>query len=140
MKWRRTTTVLLLIALSCLITVSIIWSETEGRTDSDALERKLPMGPLRISSINPRYFTDDSGRAIYLTGSHTWNNFQDMGVGRLESFDYAAYLNFLRRYNHNFFRLWVWEQVAWFSPIPGKMLFSPMPFQRTGPGTLRRSQ
>ena len=103
--------------------------------DLNAWERKLPVGPLRTSPVNPRYFTDDSGRAIYLTGSHTWNNFQDMGIGRVEAFDYAAYLGFLRRHNHNFFRLWVWEQAAWFSPIPGKLLFSPLPYQRTGPGT-----
>jgi hypothetical protein len=34
---------------------------------------------LRVSSINPRYFTDDSGRAIYLTGSHTWAGLIDRG-------------------------------------------------------------
>ena len=34
-------------------------------------DSKFPMhGPLRVSPVNPRYFTDDSGRAIYLTGSH----------------------------------------------------------------------
>ena len=38
-----------------------------------------PRGPLRVCEANPRYFTDGSGRAIYLTGSHTWNNLQDMG-------------------------------------------------------------
>jgi hypothetical protein len=34
-------------------------------------------GVLRVHSDNPRYFTDDSGRAIYLTGAHTWANLQD---------------------------------------------------------------
>jgi hypothetical protein len=38
------------------------------------------MGPLRVHPDNPRYFTDGSGRAIYLTGSHTWANLQDTGV------------------------------------------------------------
>ena len=36
-------------------------------------------GPLRANPANPRYFTDGSGRAIFLTGSHTWANFQDFG-------------------------------------------------------------
>ena len=36
-------------------------------------------GPLRVSPTNPRYFTDNSGKAIYLTGSHTWSNLQDNG-------------------------------------------------------------
>ena len=31
-------------------------------------------GPLRRHPSNPRYFTDGSGKAIYLTGSHTWSN------------------------------------------------------------------
>jgi hypothetical protein len=35
-------------------------------------------GPLRVHPANPRYFTDDTGRAIYLTGSHTWANFQEI--------------------------------------------------------------
>ncbi len=34
-------------------------------------------GPLRVCPDNPRYFTDDSGRAIYLTGSHTWATLQE---------------------------------------------------------------
>ena len=35
-------------------------------------------GPLRRCPANPRYFTDDTGRAIYLSGSHTWAVFQDL--------------------------------------------------------------
>ena len=35
--------------------------------------------PLRVLSSNPRYFTDGSGKAVYLTGSHTWSNLQDSG-------------------------------------------------------------
>ena len=42
-------------------------------------------GPLVVSTRNPRYFThrdDPTGRAVYLTGSHIWNNLQDgMGPG-----------------------------------------------------------
>ena len=37
-------------------------------------------GPLRVHPENPRYFTDGSGRAVYLTGSHVWNNWQDQGI------------------------------------------------------------
>ena len=29
-------------------------------------------GVLRRNPLNPRYFTDDTGEAIYLSGSHTW--------------------------------------------------------------------
>ena len=64
-------------------------------------------GPLVVSARNPRYFTPasgpDAGRAVYLTGSHIWNNLQDgMGPGpegpdEPERMDYDAYLRFPQR-------------------------------------------
>src|SRR5262245_14165752 len=36
-------------------------------------------GPLRVHPKNPRYFADGSGKAVYLTGAHTWANLQDIG-------------------------------------------------------------
>jgi len=36
-------------------------------------------GPLRLHPANPRYFADRHGRAVYLTGSHTWDTLQDLG-------------------------------------------------------------
>jgi hypothetical protein len=36
---------------------------------------------LVVSEVNPRYFTVEGDReAVYLTGSHIWNNFHD-GLG-----------------------------------------------------------
>src|SRR4051794_9218585 len=79
--------------------------------------QRLP-GPLAVSRENPRYFTrrsDDPPRAVYLTGSHIWNNLHDgMGPGaiapsRPERADYGAYLDFLAARGHNFIRLWRWE-------------------------------
>jgi hypothetical protein len=78
-------------------------------------------GPLVVARANARYFTVASGntadrKAIYLTGSHIWNNFHDgMGPGTdcpetPEQLDYDAYLKFLKRHGHNFIRLWRWEQ------------------------------
>ncbi len=31
-------------------------------------------------------------------------------------------------------RLWVWEQTEWISTVERKVVFHPMPYQRTGPG------
>ncbi|MEZ8222351.1 hypothetical protein GG496_002521 [Candidatus Fervidibacteria bacterium JGI MDM2 JNZ-1-D12] len=63
-------------------------------------------GSLRVHPKNPRYFTDDGERAIYLTGSHTWSNLQDMGPSDPPpAFDFNAYLDFLVQHNHNFIRL-----------------------------------
>ena len=67
-------------------------------------------GPLYLRPQNSRYFTDASGRPVYLTGSHTWNNLQD--IGRTDPpvpFDFDEYLRFMRQHRHNFIRLWRWE-------------------------------
>lgn len=102
-------------------------------------------GPLVVSARNPRYFThrdDGTGRAVYLTGSHIWNNLQDgMGPGpeapdEPESVDFDAYLRFLTERGHNLIRLWRWEQFR--SQAAGgnyHLDMSPQPWARTGPGT-----
>ena len=91
-------------------------------------------GPLVVSTKNPRYFTDGSGRAVYLTGSHTWANFQDIGnIDPPPLFGYTAYLDFLRAKGHNFFRLWSWEQAKG-APWTQTVWFSPPVYKRTGPG------
>jgi hypothetical protein len=101
-------------------------------------------GPLVVSARNPRYFThrdDPTGRAVYLTGSHIWNNLQDgMGPGAdapdaPEPSDYDAYLRFLTERGHNFIRLWRWEQFR--SQAAGgnyHLDMAPQPWARTGPG------
>jgi concanavalin A-like lectin/glucanase superfamily protein/uncharacterized protein DUF6298/collagenase-like protein with putative collagen-binding domain len=93
------------------------------------------MGPLRIGTVNPRYFADPSGKAVLLTGSHTWCNFIDCGSSNPPpSFNYTAYLNFLVANHHNFFRLWRAENAKG-GEISDNFFFAPMPYQRTGPGT-----
>jgi hypothetical protein len=92
---------------------------------SDANHRPKPVrvadaapGPLVVSRANPRYFAvaSDAGRAVYLTGSHIWNNLHDgMGPGAgcaetSEQLGYGQYLDFLEEHGHNFIRLWRWEQ------------------------------
>jgi hypothetical protein len=99
-------------------------------------------GPLRVLSSNPRYFTDGSGRAIYLAGSHNWQNFQDSGHRLPTSqdpppaFDYDGYLDFLVSHHHNFFRMWRWETPKWTDAQPKGMVkyCRPHPWLRTGPG------
>jgi hypothetical protein len=92
------------------------------------------VGPLRVSRDNPRYFADPAGRIVYLTGSHTWDNLQDMGKGDPPAaFDFAGYLDVLQRYHHNFVRLWHWELSRY--AYGGVTLHcQPFPWPRTGPG------
>lgn len=102
----------------------------------------LATGPLRALKNNPRYFTDGSGKAIYLAGSHNWHNFEDNGHRLSDSqdpppkFDYNAYLDFLAAHHHNFFRLWRWEAPKWTDEQPkGAIKYcAPHPWLRTGPG------
>jgi len=66
--------------------------------------------PLRAHSSNHNYFADDSGNAVYLTGSHTWNDFQDWGTDDSpQPFDFAAYVKMLVSHHHNFTLLWQTE-------------------------------
>jgi Family of unknown function (DUF6298)/Putative collagen-binding domain of a collagenase len=91
-------------------------------------------GPLRVSKENPRYFTDGTGRAVLLTGSHVWSNLVDMGPSDPPPvFDFDAYLDRLCELNHNFIRLWTWELVTWkWKQVDAHV--APHPWARTGPG------
>ena len=101
-------------------------------------------GPLMVSKSNPRYFTVASApdqKAIYLTGSHIWNNFHDgMGPGTdcaetTEQLDWDDYLKFLKEHGHNFIRLWRWEHFKSQAAGGGYHLcMTPQPWLRTGPG------
>ncbi len=99
-----------------------------------------PEGTLRVSDVNPRYFTDDRGQAVYLTGSHTWNNLVDMGPSDPpEAFDFPAYIEWMKDYHHNFIRLWAWELLNWDTQgnreeEPEVHNVAPHPWMRTGPG------
>lgn len=91
------------------------------------------VGPLRVLASNPRYFTDGSGKAIYLAGSHTWANLVDQGTTDPPSiFDYTAFLDFLQAQNHNFFRLWTWTLPH--MNDPQRPYSTPQPWLRVGPG------
>jgi hypothetical protein len=48
-------------------------------------------------------------------------------------FNYTAYLDFLTAHNHNFFRLYAWEQAKWTAEITSDYWFSPGVYQRNGP-------
>jgi hypothetical protein len=96
-----------------------------------------PLQPLRPLTSNPRYFTDGRGRAVYLTGFHTWNNLVDRGeTSPPPRFDYERYLDRLHRYGHNFIRLWAWELPKY---VSGGTTWhtAPQPWLRSGPGTAR---
>ena len=108
---------------------------------SAAPEAQLaPAKLLRPSKVNPRYFTDGSGRPVYLTGSHVWWNLQgaqtwrvNCELGRVQPFDYGKYLDTLAAHGHNFIRLWRIELTQWHE-CGDEVRVAPQPWLRTGPG------
>lgn len=102
--------------------------------------RRAPIGagPLRRNPANPRYFTDASGKAIYLTGSHTWSNMMDRGTLHPPQvpFDNPAYMQWMVSENFNFMRLWTAEVTdsADTNDVDENVVAMPWKWMRTGPG------
>lgn len=97
------------------------------------------MGPLAVSSQNPRYFQNTATKeVVYLTGSHTWANLVDIGPSDPPpQFDFGKYINWMASLNHNFMRMWTWELVTWDTKANGEgkhHTAAPQPYARTGPG------
>jgi hypothetical protein len=126
----------------------VMGSPAQTRTTADG--PIAAAGPLRGHPANPRYFTDGSThadgtlKAVFLTGSHTWNNLVDMGRSDPpERFDFDAYLRFLSQHGHNFIRLWAWDSTMWDTRANGRLgkdfvhVVAPQPWLRTGPGAGR---
>src|SRR5262245_46684440 len=97
-------------------------------------------GPLRVHPTNPHYFTDGSGKAVYLTGSHTWNTLQDWGTNdAIRPLDFPAFVTMLQKHNHNFTLIWMTElptfrKLPTTASSPPDFSVTPHPWQRTGPG------
>jgi inosine-uridine nucleoside N-ribohydrolase len=112
------------------------------RASSASLVKDQANGPLRVHPDNPRYFADNSGKAILLAGSHTWPNLVDMGPSDPPpAFDFDAHLAWLKGYGHNFTRGWTWEPTRWNTTAMKNEAWrnadhhvGPHPWQRTGPG------
>jgi hypothetical protein len=102
-----------------------------------AVASAFASGPLRVSDQAAWGFVDQSGRPVYLVGSHTWNNIVDMDAQwPPRRFDYPRYLDFLATHHFNLTRLWTWEVPAPDSErYPRRQVAAPLPWLRTGPGS-----
>ncbi len=94
------------------------------------------MGPLQVLSTNPHYFTDGSGKAILLAGSHTWSDFQDTNQSATPAaMDFTAYVAFLKAHAQNVTILWRKDLPTYCNWGPGgTWRMVPFPWLRTGPG------
>jgi hypothetical protein len=91
---------------------------------------------LRALPANPHYFTDASGKAILLTGSQSWDSFQDTDQSSNPApVDFTAYVNFLKAHGHNCTILWKKDLPTYFNwGAGGVWHMAPHPWSRTGPG------
>ena len=94
-------------------------------------------GPLRPSARNPRYFTDDRDRAIYLTGSHTWANLVDIRFEDDPRFDYERVPGLDAGQSPQFYaHVVVAPRTLRRSPwTTREVIVEPVPYLRTGPGS-----
>jgi hypothetical protein len=124
------------------------WAGPPGEKVLDAsLDRLLKAvsfrpitAPLRALASNPNYFSDGTGKAIYLTGSHTWNTLQDWGTSdSIQPLDFQAFVRMLVAHHHNFTLLWTTELPTFrglptTKEAPPDFSVAPHPWKRTGPG------
>ena len=125
-------------ALACL-GLALACASVPAAASDGLAPRAAPDRTLRVLPSNPRYFTNGSGRAVYLTGSHVWWNLAGDQTWDFclhdpaTAFTYDEYLRDLVRHGHNFVRLWAYELVRWSSC--GRIVSLDLhPWRRTGPG------
>ena len=90
---------------------------------------KAEASPLKVHPANPRYFYDDSGKPIYMAGSHTWYILHEEGHA-VNKERITSYLDWLHSFGHNYTRVW----TNWFYLKNSKGPQKPWPYLRTGPG------
>ena len=103
-------------------------------TSVPTVTRPGAAGPLRILASNPRYFTDGSGKPVFLA-AHSGCPFISQDGWGAE----AISIDVLLSRNENLCRAWVWENSRWADGNFGNIynqngLIGPLPFKRTGPG------
>ena len=105
---RQTTRSIFFISIILLsLSLTLVCACSGGSTSKENAGSLNPAsGPIRVHSSNLHYFTDGSGKAIYLTGSNLGYELQDNAWGKPFILNYHNYLNFLQSNNHNYIRLW----------------------------------
>ncbi len=91
--------------------------------------------PLRVHPTNSRYFSDPSGKAVLLSGSHTWDSVQERSrTLPAPAFDFPGFVSFLQAHGHNCTILWRFELMyqSWLGL--DNWYTARTPWKRTGPG------
>ena len=102
-----------------------------------AMARPLTADVLSVHPNNPRYFTNGSGRTIYLAGHQIFVDLQDNSFNKefirrkQRILDWNKYVDFLKSHNFNYLRNWViWSTGSGaMAPVNNAIAF-PMPYKR----------
>jgi hypothetical protein len=126
------------ILVLCGVFLEVLFADNNG-TPLVPVRASQATGPLHVNPANRRYFTDGTGKAVYLVGSHTWANLLDRGALNPPgmAFDYNANMTWMVAHNFNFMRLWTAELPnAGAGPdfSEGSFVGLPWKWSRTGPG------
>jgi hypothetical protein len=103
--------------------------------NQNALSADSRPGLLRVHPSNPRYFTDGSGRAIYLGGHQIFVDLQDNTFGKYTTYnqqaqlDWRQYLEFAKTRNLNYLRNWTVMSTGCGVPSQCAVAY-PMPYKR----------
>jgi hypothetical protein len=82
------------------------------RTEDTVLLFRKKSATVAVHS-NWYFFSDENGKPIVFTGSHTWGRRRENKMWVSDGWDlvkFNKYLDFLQYWNHNYIRLWMWEQ------------------------------
>lgn len=97
----------------------------------------LVMGVLSVHPENPRWFTDESGRAIYLGGHQIFVDLQDNSFNKEfirnheRVLDWDEYVEFLKENNFNYLRNWViWSTGSGSMAPVNNAIAYPLPYER----------
>ena len=84
-----------------------------GSANPSALERTSKKKNAVGVHPNWYFFSDANGKPLVFTGSHTWGRRRENKMWVSDGWDlpkFKKYLDFLQHWNHNYTRLWMWEQ------------------------------
>ncbi|MBN2314410.1 MAG: hypothetical protein JXM79_10800 [Sedimentisphaerales bacterium] len=97
----------------------------------------LVMGVLSVHPENPRWFADESGRAIYLGGHQIFVDLQDNSFNKEfirnheRLLDWDEYIEFLKENHFNYLRNWViWSTGSGSMASANNAIAYPMPYER----------
>jgi hypothetical protein len=126
-------------------TISAVATDAAGNQGSSAVVTvtvsnavNTSMGPLKHSTVNTRYFINPAGHAVFLAGSHSWDDFQDTDTSGSTpaAFNFTAFVSFMKQHGQNATILWrkdLPEYCNW--NVSGSVWkMGPLPWLRPGPG------